>query len=138
MKSIPKVQPKKVVKPEEAVSSTTTHLIETDAFKIAKEDFRNKLSSFIVKLLQHYSTTSNGGPKYGRIENKDDFKYLARKLTHTIMEKEMSRVASTSNSCDELTLTDSKKTKAHEYVTNYMKKFPQGYSRKSDETKSLI
>ena len=133
-----------MVKPEEAVSSTTTHLVETDAFKIAKEEFRNQLSAFIVKILQHYSTTSSttnnnnsNGPKYGRIENKDDFKYLARKLTHTIVEKEMTRVTATTtlNSCDDLTLTESKKVKAHEYVKNYMKKFPQGYSRKSDESK---
>ena len=132
-----------MIKPEEAVSSTTTHLVETDAFKIAKEEFRNQLSAFIVKLLQHYSTpttnnnnNNSNGPKYGRIENKDDFKYLARKLTHSILEKEMTRVAATtSNSCDDLTLTESKKVKAHEYVKNYMKKFPQGYSRKSDESK---
>jgi hypothetical protein len=135
---------------EEAVTSTTatTHLslLETESFKITKEEFRNKLSSFIVKLLQHYSTTHAGNTntnsegvhlKYGRIETKEDFKYLARKLTHTILEKEMSRIASlSSSSCDlDLMLTDSKKAKAHEYVTNYMKKFPNGYSRKIDENK---
>ena len=116
---------------------------------MTKEEFRNKLSGFIVKLLQHYSTSNASNTnansdgvhlKYGRIETKEDFKYLARKLTHTILEKEMSRIASlslsSSSSCDlDLALTDSKKAKAHEYVTNYMRKFPNGYSRKVDENK---
>jgi histone-lysine N-methyltransferase SETD2 len=122
-------------------------LLDTEAFKVTKEEFRNKLSGFIVKLLQHYSTshatntnTNSDGVhlKYGRIETKEDFKYLARKLTHTILEKEMSRIASLSlsSSCDlDLALTDSKKAKAHEYVTNYMRNFPNGYSRKVDENK---
>lgn len=56
--------------------------------KIYKDQFREKLSRLVVKLLQPYMNASN---PIGRIDNVADFKHLARKITHTVLEKEVSR-----------------------------------------------
>ena len=62
--------------------------------------------------------------KSARITSTDDFKYLARKLTHGIVEKELQR-----KSESELELSDSVRFKTQEFVKNYMKKFGKEYTR---------
>jgi hypothetical protein len=122
----------------EDVTGTTTvanHVdLDDSSLKIihhSKEEFRNELKSFIVKLLEHYSKSESC--KYGLITNKDDFKHLARKFTHTILEKELTR--SLANKCHtlDLDLNEHKRVKVAEYVASYMKKFPKKYSRKIDD-----
>lgn len=63
--------------------------VDTEAGKILKDQFREKVSRLVVKLLQPYMSP---GCCAGRIENVADFKHLARKFTHIIMEKEANRV----------------------------------------------
>lgn len=62
--------------------------------------------------------------KCGRITSTDDFKYLARKLTHGIVDKELHRKSEV-----ELEMTDSVRFKTQEFVRNYMKKFGKEYGR---------
>ena len=111
----------------DASSSTTSN---NNDFKVFKEKFREKLSKFIVKLLEPYLKPDC---KYGYIQNVDDFKHLARKFTHIIIEKEMSRTTI----MEELELSKRVKVKTQEYISKYMSVFANGYSRKADDTKSM-
>ena len=102
---------------------TTTN---DDANKKFKEQFREKLSKLVIKLLQPYLRPEC---KKGHIEKTDDFKYLARKFTHCIMEKEMTRV----KNIQELEMNGKVKAKAEEYIKKYMYRFEGHYSRKNDD-----
>jgi hypothetical protein len=97
-----------------------------DANKKFKEQFREKLSKLVIKLLQPYLRPEC---KKGHIEKTDDFKYLARKFTHCIMEKEMTRV----KNFQELEMNGKVKSKAEEYIKKYMYRFEGNYSRKNDD-----
>jgi hypothetical protein len=112
------------------LSSSSSFAISTNesssnTFKLYKDQFRDKLSKLIIKLLEYYLKEDC---KYGHIRNTDDFKHLARKFTHTIMEKELSRVTK----LEELDLNKRVKMKTEEYINQYMNKFKNGYSRKND------
>ncbi|XP_078343740.1 histone-lysine N-methyltransferase SETD2-like isoform X2 [Oculina patagonica] len=104
------------------------HMIRDDAstgssshHKI-REMFRMKLSNVVVNCLNPFFKVDC---KSGRILNTDDFKFLARKLTHGILMKELSHLK------DEETLqcNDSVKIKTKEYIRSYMKKFGPVYKR---------
>ena len=110
----------------ELSSTTNPSESSSNTFKLYKDQFRDKLSKLIIKLLEGYLRDDC---KYGRIRNTDDFKHLARKFTHTIMEKELSRVTK----LEELDLNKRVKTKTQEYVSQYMNKFKSGYCRNNDQ-----
>ena len=92
------------------------------SFKIFKDQFRDKLSKLVIGLLQPYLKKDC---KIGHIGSTDDFKHLARKFTHAIMEKEMSRATK----LEELDLNKRIRIKTEEYVSKYMAKFTAGYVR---------
>jgi hypothetical protein len=104
----------------------------SEQFKLVKEQFRDKLSKFIVKLLAPYMKKEEC--KVGYLNNVDDFKFLARKFTHTIMDKELSRTTK----FDDLDLDKRVRVKTEEYVKRYMARFGREYSRKTDEESSSI
>lgn len=87
-----------------------------------RELFRMKLSNVVVNCLNPFFKVDC---KSGRILNTDDFKFLARKLTHGILSKEMSHLKDD----DTLQCNDSVKIKTKEYIKNYMKKFGPVYKR---------
>ncbi|KAK3708092.1 hypothetical protein QZH41_019178 [Actinostola sp. cb2023] len=87
-----------------------------------KDSFRTKLSNVIVNCLNPYYKVDC---KHARITNADDFKYLARRLTHGIMNKELQHVKSE----EVLQCNDSVKVKTKEYICAYMKKFEAVYKR---------
>ncbi len=121
---------KKEEKIDDLSSSSSSFAISTNesssnTFKLYKDQFRDKLSKLIIKLLEYYLKEDC---KYGHIRNTDDFKHLARKFTHTILEKELSRVTK----LEELDLNKRVKIKTEEYINQYMNKFKNGYSRKND------
>lgn len=107
---------------ESELSSTTNN-----TFKVYKDQFREKLSKLVVNLLKPYL---NEKCRFGHIRNTDDFKHLARKFTHTIIEKELSRATR----LEELDLDNRVKAKSKEYISSYMAKFDTvaGYCRKQD------
>jgi histone-lysine N-methyltransferase SETD2 len=118
-------------------TTTTGHGISSDsnateAFKIIKDQFRDMLSKLIIKLLQPYMRREC---TVGRLSNVDDFKFLARKFTHTILDKEMSRstrLDALPNSADKRRIH----AKADEFIRKYLGKFGAEYSRKLDELNS--
>lgn len=121
--------PKSPPQSESSSSSSSHHDVTnsstSEIFKIYKDQFRDKLSRLVIKLLQPYLRRDC---KNGHITNNNDFKHLARKFTHTILEKEISRTTK----LEELDLDKRIKSKAHEFVSKYMLKFEGPYSRSMD------
>ena len=90
--------------------------------KQLKDRFRADVSALVVQVLNPYRKPDC---KVGRIDNKDDFKYLARKLTYIISEKEVQQ----RKSCSDLEYSPSVRAKAESFVRSYMKKFGGKYIR---------
>ncbi|KAF3425972.1 hypothetical protein E2986_11979 [Frieseomelitta varia] len=67
--------------------------------------------------------------KQGRITNTEDFKHLARKLTHFVLAKELKHC----KSVDELQCNENVKHKAKDFVRKYMSKFGAVYQKSTDE-----
>ncbi|VDK42176.1 unnamed protein product [Anisakis simplex] len=64
-----------------------------------------------------------------KFSSADDYKYVLRKLTHTVLEKESKRVGSA-----DLKVTESVKEKARRYVTEYIERLGEGqYSRRNKQ-----
>ncbi|XP_015113750.1 probable histone-lysine N-methyltransferase CG1716 [Diachasma alloeum] len=99
---------------------------ELTAERKIKDSFRVNMATVIVKFLNPYRQNDC---KQGRITNTEDFKYLARKLTHFVMAKELKHC----KSVDELQCNENVKHKAKDFVRKYMNKFGPVYQRSSDD-----
>jgi hypothetical protein len=88
-----------------------------------KETFKHKLSKVVTQCLDQHRKPDC---KYGRITCSEDFKYLARKLTHGLAEKELQR---RHGSTGDLVFNDSIRSKVKEYIRQYMKKCGPIYTR---------
>ncbi|KAL7875310.1 hypothetical protein SRHO_G00062800 [Serrasalmus rhombeus] len=114
---------------DENPSKFSTKTAEADTSselaKKSKEVFRKEMSQFIVQCLNPYRKPDC---KLGRIGNTEDFKHLARKLTHGVMNKEL-------KSCknpEDLECNENVKHKTKEYIKKYMQKFGAVYRPKED------
>ncbi|KAG7469756.1 hypothetical protein MATL_G00132080 [Megalops atlanticus] len=114
---------------DENPSKFSTKTAEADTSselaKKSKEVFRKEMSQFIVQCLNPYRKPDC---KLGRISNTEDFKHLARKLTHGVMNKEL-------KSCknpEDLECNENVKHKTKEYIKKYMQKFGPIYRPKED------
>lgn len=87
--------------------------------------FRRDLSAVVAKQLSKYHRDK-------KIADKDSFKYLARKITHTIMEKEMK------HSSQNLKVNDDTKRKVAKFIKEYFKKLPTGVYKINDEQKKIL
>ncbi|KAL3997978.1 SET domain family protein [Acanthocheilonema viteae] len=96
-----------------ASADTTTDRIDTRAtFKVEIVKYVGGMLEPIRKL---------------KFASADDYKYVLRKLTHTILEKELKRVGET-----ELKVTESVRDKARKFVAEYLARLGDGqYSRKN-------
>eukprot|EP00053_Salpingoeca_punica_P019048 m.189952 g.189952 ORF g.189952 m.189952 type:complete len:746 (+) comp17556_c1_seq4:271-2508(+) len=86
----------------------------------ALRELKEKIGAVVVEVLNRYRQPEC---KVGRITSQDDFKYLARKLSHAVIEKEMKRNGGNFD------FTDDVKHKAKNFVKEYMKKFGETYVR---------
>lgn len=93
--------------------------------KKSKEVFRKEMSQFIVQCLNPYRKPDC---KIGRINNTEDFKHLARKLTHGVMNKELKYCKNP----EDLDCNENVKHKTKEYIKKYMQKFGSIYKPKED------
>ncbi|XP_031779694.1 histone-lysine N-methyltransferase SETD2 isoform X1 [Nasonia vitripennis] len=91
-----------------------------------KDTFRINMANVMVHFLNPYRKSDC---KQGRITNTDDFKHLARKLTHFVLAKELKHC----KSVDELECNDNVKHKAKDFVRKYMSKFGAVYQKGTDE-----
>lgn len=73
-----------------------------------------------MKRLQHFN-------KAGRIADKEDFKRLARKLTHTVVEKESNRRQH---------VDDALRRKITQFVDRFFEKHPGVYAKSSKPSSS--
>eukprot|EP00079_Xenopus_tropicalis_P026638 XP_012820434.1 PREDICTED: histone-lysine N-methyltransferase SETD2 isoform X3 [Xenopus tropicalis] len=110
-------------------SSKKTKTAEADTSselaKKSKEVFRKEMSQFIVQCLNPYRKPDC---KMGRINNTEDFKHLARKLTHGVMNKELKYCKNP----EDLDCNENVKHKTKEYIKKYMQKFGTVYKPKED------
>ncbi|ODM96183.1 hypothetical protein Ocin01_10498 [Orchesella cincta] len=91
-----------------------------------KDSFRNSIATVVVAHLNPYR-------KNEHIKNTDDFKHLARKITHAILLKELKHTRDVHS----LEVTDSVKHKTKEYIKKFMARFPHGvYIRSPEQTQS--
>ncbi|CAD5116026.1 DgyrCDS4959 [Dimorphilus gyrociliatus] len=85
-----------------------------------KDKFKKAISAYVVHVLNPYHKTDC---KQGRIKNNDDFKTLARKLTHLIMMKELKHC----RNIQDLEVNLDVKSKAKSFIETYMQKFDKEY-----------
>jgi len=97
----------------------------SDVEKKHKEKFVKEMSKTVVKILDPYRKKG----VRGHIGNTDDFKHLAKKLTYSIMHKELKMC----KSVEELKATEKVKKKASEYVSKYMKKYEREYKKSPEQ-----
>ncbi|XP_078396984.1 histone-lysine N-methyltransferase SETD2 [Cetorhinus maximus] len=107
-------------KPKTAEADTSTELA-----KRSKEMFRKEISQFIVLCLNPYRKPDC---KLGRIVATEDFKHLARKLTHGVMNKELKQCKNP----EDLECNENVKHKTKEYIKKYMQKFGAIYKPKEE------
>ncbi|KAM9098082.1 histone-lysine N-methyltransferase SETD2 isoform X1 [Sarcophilus harrisii] len=107
-------------KPKTAEADTSSELA-----KKSKEVFRKEMSQFIVQCLNPYRKPDC---KVGRITTTEDFKHLARKLTHGVMNKELKYCKNP----EDLECNENVKHKTKEYIKKYMQKFGTVYKPKED------
>eukprot|EP00062_Callorhinchus_milii_P025244 gi/632986012/ref/XP_007910004.1/ PREDICTED: histone-lysine N-methyltransferase SETD2 isoform X2 [Callorhinchus milii] len=93
--------------------------------KRSKELFRKEISQFIVLCLNPYRKPDC---KIGRIVATEDFKHLARKLTHGVMNKELKQCKNP----EDLECNENVKHKTKEYIKKYMQKFGATYKPKEE------
>merc|ERR1711974_233827 len=98
---------------------TTQAAADTSSDVEKKDKFVKEMSKVVVKILDPYRKKG----VRGHIGNTTDFKHLAKKLTYTIMHKELKHC----KSIEELKATEKVKKKASEYASKYMKKFEREY-----------
>ncbi|XP_076009829.1 uncharacterized protein setd2 isoform X2 [Genypterus blacodes] len=114
---------------DENPSKFSTKTAEADTSselaKRSKETFRKEMSQFIVQCLNPYRKPDC---KLGRISNTEDFKHLARKLTHGVMNKELKAC----NNPEDLECNENVKHKTKEYIKKYMQRFGSVYKPKED------
>ncbi|VDP13382.1 unnamed protein product, partial [Soboliphyme baturini] len=110
--------------PYTTASVTTTAPADTssEVSRKIKEKFKSRISNHVIRCLNPFRKPDC---KCGQITNNEDFKHLARKLTHAILEKELKNVYS----MEDLKVTDSVLRKARDYIRRYMVKIGPVYKR---------
>ncbi|XP_038246499.1 histone-lysine N-methyltransferase SETD2 isoform X2 [Dermochelys coriacea] len=123
------LEPRVAMESEPAASSKKPKTAEADTSselaKKSKEVFRKEMSQFIVQCLNPYRKPDC---KVGRITTTEDFKHLARKLTHGVMNKELKYCKNP----EDLECNENVKHKTKEYIKKYMQKFGAVYKPKED------
>lgn len=94
----------------------------SEVAKKIKELFRSKISSHIVHCLNPFRKPDC---KLGRIQSTEDFKHLARKLTHFVMAKELKHC----KNVEDLECNENVKHKAKEFIQKYMAKYGPVYRK---------
>lgn len=104
--------------------SPTTNSASDLPGKIKKKMFERGVSKFIKDALSGYYKPDC---QLARITSKEDFVFLARKLTLAVLEKELNR----RGGCERLECNKQVKRKVEEFVRIYMAKFGKLYTRQN-------
>lgn len=100
--------------------------ISSDKARRIKDKFRANIAGVIV---QHLSPYRRDSCPVGRITNNEDFKHLAKKLTHFVLVKELKHCATVGD----LSVNDSVKQKSKEFIRKYMNKYGRVYEKPENE-----
>lgn len=111
-----------IVKGKSKKTTTAAADTSSEMAKKIKDTFRKTMSSYIVVCLNPFRKPDC---KMGRITSTEDFKHLARKLTHHVMAKELKHC----RHVEDLEVNENVKSKAKDYVKKYMGKFGSVYSK---------
>lgn len=111
-----------IVKGKSKKTTTAAADTSSEMAKKIKDTFRKTMSSYIVVCLNPFRKPDC---KMGRIISTEDFKHLARKLTHHVMAKELKHC----RHVEDLEVNENVKSKAKDYVKKYMGKFGSVYSK---------
>merc|ERR1712083_623922 len=103
-------------KSKQVAALEATENNETEAERKIKTLFLKETSKIVVKSLEEYRAA---------IKSKEDFKYLAKKITHMIMAGELKH----GKRLEELKFTDRVKKKTTNFVRKYMAKHDKEYQR---------
>ncbi|XP_037076566.1 histone-lysine N-methyltransferase SETD2-like [Pollicipes pollicipes] len=105
------------VRPTTAAADTSS-----EGVKKIKDKFLVHMSAVVVSVLNNYLKPTC---KQGRITSTDDFKHLAKKLTHHVLLKELRNV----KKVEELLPSEPVKHKARYYVRKYMSRYGEVYGQ---------
>ncbi|CAL1261725.1 unnamed protein product [Larinioides sclopetarius] len=105
-----------------APADTSSNPVNSEIAKKIKELFRTKMSSFVVQCLNPYHRDDC---RVGKITSNEDFKYLARKLTHFVMAKELKHC----KNVEDLECNENVKHKARDFIHKYMSKYGPIYKK---------
>ncbi|XP_054709302.1 histone-lysine N-methyltransferase SETD2-like [Uloborus diversus] len=109
-----------------AAADTSGNPVSLEVAKKIRELFRTKMSAFVIQCLNPYRRDDC---QIARITNNEDFKHLARKLTHFVMAKELKHC----KSVEDLDCNDNVKHKARDYIYKYMAKYGKVYRKEKGE-----
>ncbi|XP_035204427.1 histone-lysine N-methyltransferase SETD2-like isoform X2 [Stegodyphus dumicola] len=123
----PKISKKKNYAIVQLKVDSSGNPVTVEIAKKIKELFRTKMSKFVVECLNPYRRQEC---RVGRITNNDDFKHLARKLTHFVMAKELKHC----KNVEDLECNDNVKHKARDFIHKYMSKYGPAYKKEKCET----
>ncbi|ELU11299.1 hypothetical protein CAPTEDRAFT_160468 [Capitella teleta] len=90
--------------------------------KRIKDQFRSKIAKYIITCLGPYRKPDC---KMGRISTTEEFKHLARKITHAVLDKELKYC----RHLEDLEVNENVKGKAKDYVKKYMERFGVVYKK---------
>ena len=117
-------EPSPTEKPTRKRSKRKTETVEADSStednRQLKEAFRRKMSEYVVSCLNPFRKPEC---KLGRINTTEDFKHLARKLTHAVMAKELKHC----RHLEDLEVNENVRFKTREFVKKYMGRFGPAY-----------
>ncbi|XP_055926838.1 histone-lysine N-methyltransferase SETD2-like isoform X2 [Argiope bruennichi] len=105
-----------------AAADTSSNHVNLEIAKKIKELFRTKMSTFVVQCLNPYHRDDC---RVGKIMSNEDFKYLARKLTHFVMAKELKHC----KCVEDLECNENVKHKARDFIHKYMSKYGPIYKK---------
>ncbi|XP_059174728.1 uncharacterized protein LOC131954909 isoform X2 [Physella acuta] len=116
--------PEEIIRQSKKKTTTAAADTSSEVARKIKDSFRIKMSDHIILYLNPYRKKDC---KIGRISSTEDFKHLARKLTHHVMSKELKHC----RHVEDLEVNENVKAKAKDYVRKYMSKFGANYRKSS-------
>lgn len=116
--------PEEIIRQSKKKTTTAAADTSSEVARKIKDSFRIKMSDHIILYLNPYRKKDC---KIGRISSTEDFKHLARKLTHHVMSKELKHC----RHVEDLEVNENVKAKAKDYVRKYMSKFGTNYKKSS-------
>ncbi|XP_017086541.1 probable histone-lysine N-methyltransferase CG1716 isoform X2 [Drosophila eugracilis] len=113
---------------QEHRSKKSKSLLSVTSGREANEKFRFEISGHVADFLRPYRKESC---QLGRITSDEDYKFLIKRLSHHITNKEVRYCEVTGNP---LSCTESVKHKSYDFINQYMRKKGRVYKKPAEDT----